>query len=501
MASSMNRAMQLAREVLDRDPGRRNVHNVFAMGYALAGGWWLGMRLGLRGEFPSIFALGTQLMMQGPDAAFVPVPQDSLVLMPAADFQRLPPAERARLRRRSADAGMEWVERWLLVGPQDAEAHLWASRLAELRDDAPRALRELAVAESLGVESAWENLPQRRLELLVRAGRTAAAADLADSLLRTRILTRRTLIPNIDRGRGYGMAAYLLSRRWADAGAVIAAQSPRSDGEPVCAAVLRELATSTEEVSGAALRELADTVAGNIVSVAAIQPLAPCLGNLVLLVNDSTAGRRAFAGAALLAAADSLQRAGGSDALAYRAAAWSWAVDTTRHAALAERPWFIARSRALAFGRHFMPNAATVEGDSLVLTFRLAASAAEGQPGTADSTEWSLRVDMPGREANAGAVTLDVALGSAPGVAGGDVLTRVATMRVRTAEEWPSVEYRDPTTATMQATADGFLVVARGPFVADLRRLRPPTATFSTDPCVAISDGLCGRPAIPIVYR
>lgn len=497
MASSMNRAVQLAREVLDRDPGRRSVYSVFAMAYATAGGWFFGARLGLRGEFPSYGAIYVRLL-EGADAAFVPVLRDSIVLVPVADFMRLPGAERVRLRHRSADAGMEWVNRWLVAGPQDAEAHLWASRLAELRDDAPRALREFAVAESLGVESAWEDGPQRRLLLLVRAERLADATLLADSLVKTGALkTRRLGAARGDHGRGYSLAAFLLALRWADAGGVIASLG----GGSSCAGVLNELATATGEVSGPALRAMSDSVARHLMAVAAVQPLAPCLGNLVLLVNDSTAGRRPVAGAALLAVADSLHRVGGNDVLAYRAAAWAWAADTARHAEILERAWFGARSRSLALGRHFLPNAATVEGDSVVFAFRVNPSAPAEPAEAADATQWSISIDMTGvRSTNA--VDLDLVIAPA---ASGDRATlsgasaRGATIRVRKASNL--LANRTTPTASLQSTEDGFTVVVRGALVADLQRLRPPMATFSAAPCTAINDGLCGRPAIPISYR
>jgi TolB-like protein len=341
MATSMNRAMARAREVLDRDPGRRNVYYTLAMGYALGGGWFMGARPGMRGTFGSFLAMMMKLAGLGPDATFVPVLGDSIELMPLAEFMKRPPAERARLRRRSADAGMEWVERWLAAGPQDAEPHLWASRFAELRDDASRALRELTIADSLGVESAWENVAQRRLELLFRAERYSAAAALADSLLKTGKLAQRSLAPGLDRGRGYGMAAFLLQKRWVDAGAAATVIPARDRSRPACEVALDEFATTTGESGGAALRAMTDSVARHVTEVAAVPTLAPCLDSLVLLVNDSTAGRRTFAGAALLAVADSLQRAG-NDAFALRAARWAWEMDTLRRAEISKRPWFRA---------------------------------------------------------------------------------------------------------------------------------------------------------------
>jgi hypothetical protein len=505
MATSINHAMRLALEVLERDPGRRNVHLVFAIGYGFGAGWWDGVRTGMSGTFPSLAAAAISGMTKGWDAVFVPVVLDSIVDVPAAEFLNLPPAERARLRRRSAVAGAEWMDRWLSVGPQDAEAHAWASHFAELRGDATRALREFVIADSLGLETSMEIVPQRRLTLLVRAEQYAAAAALADSLLRRGALAQRGITGGLDLGRGYGMAAFLIQKRWADAGAAASARRPMNGIGPPCRVALPELATASGEAGGPALQAMTDTVARHLMAVAAVPTLAPCLGNLVLLVNDSTAGRRTFAGAALLAIADSLHRAGGSEAMAYRVAAWAWAADTAQHAAISGRSWFGARSRALAIGRHFVPGSAVVEGDSVVFAFRLNASAPVEPTETADSTEWSLRVEMSSGRTN-DAVVLDLLMGSAASgdrPAGSGALARVAAMRMRKAEQWPANVLTDRTTATasVKATTDGFVVVARGPFVPDLRRMRPPTATFSAGPCISVSDGLCGRPAVPVVYR
>src|SRR2546430_2011768 len=152
------------------------------MVYAVGSGIWGGVQLGVSGESGSIGGLFMQAMARR-DAAFMSVVGDSIVRIPFTEFLRLPEDEQRRLRRRSADAGMEWVERWLAAGPDDADAHLWASRLSGLRGDYPRALRERARAESLGVEWGGENLGGARLPLLALMGNYSAAAGLADSLL------------------------------------------------------------------------------------------------------------------------------------------------------------------------------------------------------------------------------------------------------------------------------------------------------------------------------
>lgn len=339
MTSSMNQAMLLAREVLERDPGRRNVHSIFAMGYATAGGWWFGERMGMRGSYGSLAAMLMQLMLRGPDVESVPVLRDTIVLMPRAEFERLSPIERAGLRRRSADVGMEWVARWILAGPQDAEAHLWASRLSELRDDAPRALRELTIADSLGIESAWENLPQRRLALLVRDAQFVRAATLADSLRASGALTKAALLPGLDRGLGYGMAAHLALKQWPAAAALIAVRPVPAGVASACLNARDDLQTLTGEGGGAGLRAVTDTVAKYLPVLAAMPAFAPCLAQLLTVVNDSSWGRRTFAGSALLSAADSLERAG-NDSLAQRAARWAAVMDTTRRSQLLERSWY-----------------------------------------------------------------------------------------------------------------------------------------------------------------
>jgi TolB-like protein len=273
LRASFNRMMVLARHTLERDPGRRYAFGAIGYAYATAGGLWGGALQGVRREAGSFAAV----MMGSTEAEFVPVLRDSFEMLPKAAFDSLPEAERARLRRRAAEAGMQWMERWLAAGPGDADAHLWTSRMAELLGDWPRALRETELADSLGVESQMENVTGRRLMLLVRTDRLAAAGALADSLAAAGAL-RRSFLPVVDRGWHYGAAALLLTGRFSRAAALAAAAGSPGGGAPACRRLLevfdRGLARSLPEGLIGAIR---DSLAAHAPAFGAEPVLAPCL--------------------------------------------------------------------------------------------------------------------------------------------------------------------------------------------------------------------------------
>lgn len=504
-AGSLNRALALARDVLERDPGRRNVYSVIALAY-----WGTtGMPVGrVRGEFGSWPALLQHMQTQGPDAVYVPVLRDSIVLMPKDAFDRLPDADRAAMRLRSADAAMDWVERWLTAGPGDADAHLWASRFAELRDDVPRALREIIVAESLGVESGFDNVPGRHVILLARAGQLAAASALADSLVKSGALAKGPNFPGLNPGRGYAAAAFLLARNWARVAALADASGPGRNGASSCLNLINDLnqAGRAAPVSIALRIAIMDTVAVHFAEVASFPALAPCVGNLsVTLVTDSTTVRRTRAGAALLAAADSLSAAGNT-ALAYRAARFATLADTARRGALSARPWFVQRSRALSPGSHFVPGVAIVDADSALFSFTLADKTPIELTDPAIVVNWAFQVELGATAtsgASAGGLTIRLAhtWSERNPAASGGVAELIAAIQGRTVSANPPNLTLSVARPAVTATADGFRVVVRGAAVTELRRLRPAMAVFSAEPCLAVAEGVCGRPAVPIVYR
>ena len=273
LRGSFNRMMALARHTLERDPGRRYAYGAIGYAYATAGGLWGGAAQGVRREAGSFAAV----MMGSTEAEFVPVLRDTFEMAPRAEFDGLPQAERARLRRRAAEAGMQWMERWLVAGPGDADAHLWTSRMAELLGDFPRALSETERAESLGVESQMENVTGRRLMLLVRTGRLADAGALADSLAAAGVL-RRSFLPVVDRGWHYGAAALLLAGRFSRAAALAAAAGSPGGGAPACRRLLEVLDVGfARSLPDGLIGAIRDSVAAHAQVFGAEPGLAPCL--------------------------------------------------------------------------------------------------------------------------------------------------------------------------------------------------------------------------------
>lgn len=272
LQSSMQRSVRIAEMTLDRDPRRRTAHAAGWLPYALGAGLWWGDVYGHRREFPS-FAMS---LMAPPDVREVPVLRgDTLELMPRSAFDSLPVAEQARLRRRSAEAAWQWAERWLQAGPDDADTHLWASHSAELRGDYERALRELNIADSIGIQSVLDNLPGRRLSLLVLAGRYDAAGTMADSMLMAGTLTDSPFLRVFDRRRAYGAATLLVTKQFERAGRMALAMG--SPQEPGCHSLRREMVGFRDAWIPRALRQaVMDTVSANLAVVNANPVLQPC---------------------------------------------------------------------------------------------------------------------------------------------------------------------------------------------------------------------------------
>lgn len=224
-------------------------------------------------------------MMAPAEVREVPLVQDdgTVTLMPRASFDSLRKERQRQLRRRSADQAWFWVERWLTAGPDDAEAHMYAARVAMTRADYVRALSELEIADSLGIQSPIENVRGLRLQLLVLSGRHDAAVHLADSLLAGGMLTNAPFLRTFDRRRQYGAAALILARRWDRLAAMVQAMGRGSvpGDQPVCAALQRELdglgmASLDDSVGNA----IAATVSEHIAAVRAHPVLAPCAESL-----------------------------------------------------------------------------------------------------------------------------------------------------------------------------------------------------------------------------
>jgi len=202
---SLNAAARLARRVVDLDPSRHGAYQGLVAIYSLAAGQPPGAVAGYHRELPrpvrsSVRAwcscdLGLAGLPGGsdsvpvrapsdPDRMLVPLLQDSVVLIPLDSLGGIAPESASASRARGRAAALAWAWRWLSAGPAEAEAHRTAARVFELEGTLQAALRELDVADSLGLETEAEAVAARRMILLGKLGRLDEARHIADSLWR-----------------------------------------------------------------------------------------------------------------------------------------------------------------------------------------------------------------------------------------------------------------------------------------------------------------------------
>lgn len=207
---SLNAATRLSRRVIDLDPTRHGAYQGLVVIYSLAGGQPPGAVAGYRRELPrpvrssvrawcscdfELAALGTErdsvppplplplpFPLAGPDLVLVPLLRDSIELVPLDSLSAMPAESLAASRARGRAAARAWARRWLVAGPAEAEAHRMMARVLELDGDYEGALRELNIADSLGVEAEGEAVAARRMILLGKLGRLDDARRIADSL-------------------------------------------------------------------------------------------------------------------------------------------------------------------------------------------------------------------------------------------------------------------------------------------------------------------------------
>lgn len=276
IAAEVTRAVELTRRLLQLDPDRRMAYVIPAMIYGHAGGLFWGHTWADDRRFTSMPFL--ILSVSGnPKVRYVPLVRDSVITFaPMDSFQALSPGERRRLRRPGADLAMQWVREWLMVGSGDAEAHLWASRIAELQGNYDLALRSFVVADSLGIQTGLESAHGRAISLLVLAGHHERAGAYTDSLLAAGALGAPPFLASVDRRWSYGAAALLLGRRWRSAGRLAELVNVRRRLPVPCEGLAHEMALVDAPVTEAVRAEVMRVVAAHIGEVRAEPSLAPC---------------------------------------------------------------------------------------------------------------------------------------------------------------------------------------------------------------------------------
>jgi TolB-like protein/tetratricopeptide (TPR) repeat protein len=173
-----NENMRLARRVLALDPARHDAYLPIVGQYALAAGSFPAIQVGWRSESGNL----VQLLSSRPARVFVPLLRDSIVLVPAESLSAVHADTLAAARRRALDSATAVSNRWLAAGPFEGLARHVAAEVANLGGEYNRALEQLRLADSLGVEFGALSSRLLRMAIFARVGRyddarRAASAD------------------------------------------------------------------------------------------------------------------------------------------------------------------------------------------------------------------------------------------------------------------------------------------------------------------------------------
>ncbi len=179
LRGSLNASARLSKRALELDPNRRNRYLVLTQIYTMAGGDLPGMFPGFRHEGTSF----AEMLRGQTPRIFVPVLRDTFEMVPVESTRTWIPDSVAQWQQNARDIARAWVDRWMVASPREAEAYRALAHIEELDGHYDAALRALAAAESLGVQTRWEAVAARRMVLLGRLGRIAEARRLADSLV------------------------------------------------------------------------------------------------------------------------------------------------------------------------------------------------------------------------------------------------------------------------------------------------------------------------------
>src|ERR1043166_6013480 len=182
---SKNRAVRLAKRVLEVDPSRQSIYGILASTYASAGVPGTQPAIGIDQEpasFPDLMRLSQQRQHL---RVYYPLLRDTIILVPAESLSFIPRDTIDAWRRKARDAVRGWVERWVSVAPNDAAPYVSLSSVDAIDHDFRGALKALDKADAIGVHIPTLSVPVVRMTYLARLGDLRAATRLADSITGT----------------------------------------------------------------------------------------------------------------------------------------------------------------------------------------------------------------------------------------------------------------------------------------------------------------------------
>ncbi len=508
---SLNNVTRLAKRVLELDPARHQMYSSLVESYILLGGGAPGVVFGYRRSAQSLSAL---MAGGGPDRVFVPLLLDSIVLVPQDSFETVPADTVAESRRRALDVARRWARRWIQAGPNEAEAHLWASRVYAQSDSPAVALAELEKADSLGVESGLENVSARRMGLLARLGRYADGARIADSLWRAGALPVEQVNPFSLDGLGWAYTLFVLGGHTDRASEMLARLANAVAAAAISRPDLGAAGFAEVLLSGQAPQYFSPPPAVRVAVVDTLLHAAAVVADttlvvrglpfaVVMLMEDTLVPNRPAIAQRALQAAQRLAPA--HPDLAYQlieAAAWD---SSARRAA--DTVGFYRTRRAevrradAAIARRFQPGTATVADSIATFTWLVSDTtpftwARIESPIAQSEYQWQVDFDAGDRHYEALAAVSRTAVASP--TSGG--LQRLLNNSQRMVHEVVSADTTVPhrtvsrSAVRIEPVTGGFRLVLRdSALVGALRRERPAQLRFRFRPCGREPDDAAPR--------
>ena len=384
---SLNRAARLAKRAAELDPSRPNTLALLAQIYGLAGVPGSAPLFGID-RAPTSYPDMIRLVRQpGRARSFTPLFADSLILIPIESLSVIPRDSINAMQKKARTAALGWGERWVTAASGDAAPYAAMANLYAVDHDYARALKAVAIAESLGVQIPSWSGAARRMTYLGKSGNYAAASKLADSLTAAGFFANtNNVIVNID-AASWAFAMHLLTNRVAQANALMEQQiafrrqvGPGAPPEPTSYFVLiGNTRPEDEPLMPRALRGMQlDSLLSHLGDAAATSQIGQWLPVMLPFLADvaDTTGART---ASLIKAADALAASGHAQ-LAFQLASNAVSSDSTLEASAATYAWYRAGAEPFnavkrATMDRFKPTSATIAADRAVFEWTVADSA------------------------------------------------------------------------------------------------------------------------------
>jgi hypothetical protein len=463
---------------------------------------------GIEGEPTSVQDLMQSAAQPGHVRFYAPVLRaDSIALVPAESLAAIPKDSLRAARQRARIAARAWAERWVSATTRESAPYQMLASLYSFDHDYPAALRAVATADSLGVQSPGWSAASRRLTYLAKGGGLDAAGRLADSLAAARFFADPNhALHNIDAAI-WTFALLFLNGRFAQAdalldqiGSFLRVLNPQTTRIAAFRSLMGNSDPEDEPGITRAIRlRQFDEAITRIDELAALEHLGPWLPVLLpdlLRATDSLKSRAAL----LLTAAGRLAAAGRST-LAFELASNAVSnADSTLEPSAAAFSWYRTGAEALNAVRsrtqaRFHPQDATVTAQRASFAWRVDDAApfewnrSETPPGRGEYL-WEIVLEAGGRYYRLSTAPPTRWPGDQPRTGSlGDLLGPTAARVVLTGALGPNSVQSDTTflqgVIVQTEVASGVLRmnVTEPNVLAWIRREKPQRARFRFFPC------------------